>query len=189
MPADNLYAVDLENQFIDLGYELFKDRETLKAHFMTADLVRRPEALKELEGTVDVCYAASFLHLFDYPTQLQLCILVTKLLKPIKDSVFLGRQVGSIKARDRERTASGQIMRAHDAQSWKDMWEEVGKETGTRWRAEFVFVNDDGETLVNRGKSGENKVGESKAVEDEESKNSWQDEHMRKFRFAVYREE
>ena len=37
-PAENLHGLDLEGRFIDLGYDLFRDHETLQSRFVVADL-------------------------------------------------------------------------------------------------------------------------------------------------------
>ncbi|KAL9591365.1 MAG: hypothetical protein Q9179_007798 [Wetmoreana sp. 5 TL-2023] len=37
--SENLYGLDIEPHFIDLGYELFRDRRTLKSRFTIADLL------------------------------------------------------------------------------------------------------------------------------------------------------
>ncbi|MCJ1306706.1 hypothetical protein MMC25_000349 [Agyrium rufum] len=139
-PGENLYACDLRPDFIDLGFDLFRDKDSLKAHFMTGNVFEEGGALGELEGTIDVLYAASFFHLFNYEEEVAVAKRVVKLLKPVKGSVLFGRQRGNIKPGTYpHRTNASGTMYRHDASTWKQMWKEVGEATGTEWdvRAEL----------------------------------------------------
>lgn len=49
-PSENLWGAELKGGFLELGYELFLDRETLKAHFIEADVFDAEGLLKQLEG-------------------------------------------------------------------------------------------------------------------------------------------
>ena len=119
-----------------MGYNLFLDKDKSKITFIAADIFAHWEsdAIKALKETFSVVYAASFFHLFDRPQQLELAKLVTRLLKPEAGSMVLGRQVGSIKPGPYEhKTNPESKMFRHDEQSWKEMWEEAGREMGVRW--------------------------------------------------------
>lgn len=59
-PSQNLYACDLKHEFLDLGYELFQDKATLKMHGFAADVFAPSSALDEIDGKIDAIYAASF---------------------------------------------------------------------------------------------------------------------------------
>ena len=59
-PSPNLYACDLKGEFLDLGYDLFKDKETLRTHGFAADFFAPSSALDEIDGKIDGIYAASF---------------------------------------------------------------------------------------------------------------------------------
>jgi hypothetical protein len=143
-PSENLYATDLRRDFWELGYELFKDRETLKSRFIEADVLADDDAaagegegLKALDGKIDIIYAGSFLHLFDYAGQSKVCERIVRLLKPVKGSVVAGRQVGYVVAGERvHRTNYREKMFRHNEESFKKMWEEVGEKTGSKWKVE-----------------------------------------------------
>ena len=62
-----VYGTGIDAAFIDLGYDLFLDRETLESGFATADLFSSPSAelMDKLGGRVDIVYAASFFNLFN----------------------------------------------------------------------------------------------------------------------------
>lgn len=97
-PSENLYGSDLRPEFFELGYEFFRDRDTLKSKFIAADIFDPNSALKELDGKIDILYAGSFLHLFGYEQQLEVSIRIAKLLKEKPGSLLVGRQVGNVEA-------------------------------------------------------------------------------------------
>ncbi|KAG4438614.1 hypothetical protein IFR05_005897 [Cadophora sp. M221] len=138
---ENLYGCDLRSEFFDMGYRLFLDRDILKSKFIGADIFDFNSALSGLDGAIDIIYAGSFLHLFDYQTQVEVCKRIVKLLREKKDSLILGRQVGNTVAGEFiQETNLGGIMYRHSGESFKKMWDEVGEETGTKWRVEYDFV-------------------------------------------------
>ena len=98
VPTENLYGCDLRPEFFDLGYRLFRDKETLKSKFLVADIFDPESTLTSLYGKVDIIYAGSFLHLFGYAKQIEVCKQIVKLLKDKKNSMLLGRQVGNLEA-------------------------------------------------------------------------------------------
>jgi hypothetical protein len=64
-----------------------------------------------------------------------------KLLREKKDSLILGRQVGNTNAGEYVQTTNESgIMYRHNPESFKKMWDEVGEETGTKWRVDYDFV-------------------------------------------------
>ncbi|KAI2463316.1 hypothetical protein F4781DRAFT_440660 [Annulohypoxylon bovei var. microspora] len=95
-PADNLIGVDVESRFHDLGYKLFKDRETLKARLVTGD-VFDDNFLAEFRGKIDIIFVGSFLHLFTYEQQVKIMAHVTKLLRNQKGSMIFGRHMATAK--------------------------------------------------------------------------------------------
>jgi len=134
VPDRALIGSDLQQGFLDLGYDLFKDKETLQSEFITADIFECESKLTALEGNIDIIHASSFFHLFGYEGQKKVARRVVQLLKPKKDSLLVGRQVGNVKAHEKESAASGSgNMFLQNVDSWKQMWKEIGEETGTDW--------------------------------------------------------
>ena len=132
--AENLYGADLRLDFIQLGYKLFLDSETLKSSFIEGDVFDPDSKLTDLEGQIDVLHTAAFFHLFGLEDQKKVARRVVKLLKPQKDSLLVGRQVGNIKGGEfPHRTNPSQIMYRHNAQTWQQLWNDIGHETGTEW--------------------------------------------------------
>ena len=131
MPSTSLYGAELRQDFIELGYELFKDRETLQSTFLVGDLFTGKH-FRELEeaGGVDVVYAASIFHLFDWGQQVKVAERVVGLLKKRKGSVVLGRQRGNNTPMEYEhRTNQGGTMFRHNEESWREMWRVAGEKT------------------------------------------------------------
>ncbi|KAI4727060.1 hypothetical protein E4T49_05171 [Aureobasidium sp. EXF-10728] len=134
VPSEALIGSDLQQGFLDLGFDLFKDKETLHSKFVAADVFAAESELTPLEGNIDVIHASSFFHLFGYEGQKKIARRVVQLLKPKKDSLLVGRQVGNVKAHEAESSASGNgNMFLQNVESWQQMWKEIGKETGTEW--------------------------------------------------------
>ena len=47
-----------------MEYDLFRDRETIKAQFMKADILSEKSPLNALDGRIDIMWIGSVLHLF-----------------------------------------------------------------------------------------------------------------------------
>lgn len=141
VPSENLYGTDLRPEFLDMGYELFVDRETCHSTFIAADAFSENSELSQLNGTISVIFAGAFFHLFGRKKQLDIARLVTRLLKPTAGSMVLGRQVGSVKPGLYEHgTNPDSNMFRHDGQTWQELWDEVGAETGVRWHVETTLT-------------------------------------------------
>lgn len=147
VPADSLYACDLEPEFLELGYDLFADRESCKAHFFTVDVLRdlgdadegRESVLDNMNGQIDFVYAASFFHLFSWDDQVRIAKWVVQILRPRKGAMVFGRQTGNVRGGEMERRVRketdegrGSIWR-HDVASWTRLWDFVGEATGSKW--------------------------------------------------------
>ena len=133
VPSENLYGSDLRKDFMDVGYELFGDKETLKSTFIASDVFDdNSPLLKELAGKVNIVYTGSFFHLFDYDQQINVAKRVVQLLKPEKDSLVLGRQVGNVDAGEFARSGyHGEAKRfRHNEESWKEFLEKGGRRDG-----------------------------------------------------------
>jgi len=138
VPSENCYGSDLRPEFIELGYELFKDREKLKATFLPADIFDDESPLTQIYSQMSIVYTGSFFHLFDRNEQIDVAKRVVQLLKPEPGSMVIGRQVGNINPREYSRSGyAGEKGRfRHDPKSWQDLWDKVGETTGTKWEVE-----------------------------------------------------
>lgn len=122
-----------------MGYELFADRDTLSCEFITSDIFDdSSELFQRLGEKVDMINAASFFHLFDWDTQVKLAKQVMKLMKPKPGSIVVGRHVGDYNAGELEAKELGSNIWRHDLDSWRRLWEQVGRETGTDWKVDVT---------------------------------------------------
>jgi hypothetical protein len=130
-PSENLWGAELNGDFLELRYELFLDRETLKAHFIEADFFDAEGPLKQLEGKMDFIHIGLFLHLFDWEGQVKACERIVSLMKPENGCLILGQQIGSLEPGP---MAVGSKMYKHNIESFEKMWKEAGKRTGSEWK-------------------------------------------------------
>ena len=137
VPSTNLYGLDISDGLIELGFELFGDKTTLQPQFVTADPLVSPAIPPQLNGTLNIIFAGSFFHLFGWDDQLTLSKRAVAMLKPEAGSMIFGHQLGQIKARESlvPEVPSGKIY-FHDPDSFKNMWQVVGEETGTKWKVQ-----------------------------------------------------
>lgn len=118
VPPSIVYGTDIKREFLNMGFELFRDRDRFPdpdRQFFAADLFAAdaadPEVAaaggsvwREQEGRFTVIHAGNFLHLFDYNTQLRACSILTRLLDPNPGSMIVGGQLGSSNPREVPRT-------------------------------------------------------------------------------------
>ncbi|KAB8342708.1 hypothetical protein FH972_022308 [Carpinus fangiana] len=143
VPSENLYGADLRLEFLDLGYDLFRDKGKIKAHFYEGDALALPGSeaeggLKELNGQFDIVHAASFLHLFSWEDQVTAACRLVSFFKPdAKEAVIFGRQIGTLKPGKYQRRNDPNGSRfAHDLNTFQQLWDGVGEKTGTKWKLE-----------------------------------------------------
>ena len=146
VPSENLYGADLRLEFLELGYELFKDKDRLKTHFIEADVFddegKGGKELKKLDGKIDIIHAASFLHLFTWDDQVRAGSRMVRLLRPTtKDALVLGRQLGTIKPGEYPGRRDGVTRYRHDPESFQKMWDVIGEKTGTKWRVDAQLLD------------------------------------------------
>ncbi|KAI1491299.1 hypothetical protein F5X96DRAFT_631956 [Biscogniauxia mediterranea] len=100
VPSQSIYGAELHGPFIDLGYDLWRDRDTLQAHLMQADALTLEGGggLGDLQGTVDYIHLGMVLHVFDRPKQALLLENCVRLLKPDQPgtTMILGVAVGDV---------------------------------------------------------------------------------------------
>lgn len=135
-PSNNLAGTDLRPEFIELGYELFRDRDTFKAKFVMGDILDEHNAgLAILDGEFDIIHAAAFFHLFDWSTQVKIGERLVRFFKPgTSNALLVGRQIGSrqpLRVEQSERRGDKTYL--HNIETMQGMWNVIGANTGTRW--------------------------------------------------------
>jgi hypothetical protein len=82
-PQSSLYGSDLSPDYISLGYELFRDRDSFAATFIPSDIFNAEAPVnQQLAGQLSIIHASSLFHLFDTATQKKLGCRVVALLRP-----------------------------------------------------------------------------------------------------------
>lgn len=62
--SESMYASDLCSELWDIWYDLFRDRDTMKARTIEADIFDPNTPLRDLTGKIDIIFACQSLHLF-----------------------------------------------------------------------------------------------------------------------------
>ncbi|KAH8899965.1 hypothetical protein GQ53DRAFT_205443 [Thozetella sp. PMI_491] len=132
VPGDNLAGAELNGGFIDLGYELFRDKETLSARFIVANILEEDGPLREYHGQFDVVQLGMILHLFSWEEQVQAFAHAAKLLKADKPGTsVIGQATGHL---DGIKTGTWQKQTfKHNGETFKKLIEEVSAKTGIQW--------------------------------------------------------
>jgi len=137
--SERLYGVDIQAGFIDLGYELFKDREKFKGEILQGDILAdedqdseegKEKGLERLRGKIDVVHAAYFFHLFERAGQVKAAKRVVGFLDPDNQNVVVFGCNGGPKVVGWEKYVLNK-------KAWQGVWDEVGETTGTAWRTEM----------------------------------------------------
>ncbi|KAJ8509376.1 hypothetical protein ONZ45_g8455 [Pleurotus djamor] len=154
-PAERCVATDLEQDFWNMGHELFKTSpQSLPVSFVGGDIfdhaVLEPSqpsyatstpppnlqtltSLTPLRGHVSAIHASLFFHLFDEETQLKLAKRTASLLSPEKGSVIFGIH-GGMQEKGVRVTHFKDVeyrMFCHSPQSWEELWDGQVFEKGT----------------------------------------------------------
>lgn len=141
--GSQLFGTDVNSLYIDLGYALFRDKDTLDASIVTGDMVDPgDDKLPSLEGKVTIVHADSFFHLFDWTKQLFIGIRIVRFLKPgTVNALIFGRQAGlpdeegvEVGEQSMGRTNSCYV---HNKTSFQKLWNEIGSITSTRWAVDM----------------------------------------------------
>ncbi|KAI0888707.1 uncharacterized protein GGS22DRAFT_152199 [Annulohypoxylon maeteangense] len=129
-PGDNIYGIELNGPFIDLGYDLFRDRETLKAQLMQGDALDASEdsVFAKLAGTVDYIHLGFIMHVFDLEQQQLLLENCLRALKPEAGALIVGDAVGDV-----EGVLSPANGFWHSEDTFKKLWKGISEKTGQRY--------------------------------------------------------
>eukprot|EP01119_Soliformovum_irregulare_P021855 TRINITY_DN7354_c0_g1_i2.p2 TRINITY_DN7354_c0_g1~~TRINITY_DN7354_c0_g1_i2.p2 ORF type:complete len:179 (+),score=35.19 TRINITY_DN7354_c0_g1_i2:323-859(+) len=90
---ENIRGIDLEQGFIDLGFDLFEDRDRLQKCFTVGTILG--DGLPYEKEEFDVIYCGSVFHLFNEEDGIKLAQNILPCLK--KGGILYGRTVGSSK--------------------------------------------------------------------------------------------
>jgi len=145
-PAAHLAGTDLRPEFVELGYQLFRDKDRFAARFVTGDVLAPPagtDGLAALDGRFDIVHAASFFHLFGWDDQVAVGERIVRFFKPGAQALVLGRQVGSVDPPSlEEHRAKGHNRYWHNVESLQTLWDVIGERTGTKWRVTGALLDE-----------------------------------------------
>ena len=138
-PPDNLYALDVVSHW-DVGYELFRDRDRFSAGFIEADILFPNAELQALTGKIDIISITHVLHQWDWADQVK-CLVQLAGLSSGPGAMVVGFQVGSVGVREiRALGLAKTDAYWHSPESLEELWQQVGKKTGTRWESEASLL-------------------------------------------------
>ncbi|GES66574.1 methyltransferase trt5 [Aspergillus terreus] len=137
-PPTNLYGTDIQQDFLNLGYELFLDRAILpESQLIAADVLDKESALfARLSGQINVVYISLFLHVFQYKKQVTVIQNILDLLPAEPGALIVCRVTACRDQGVLNATRERMPYYYHDLASWKRLWEEVESQTGLRLSVE-----------------------------------------------------
>jgi len=136
--SNKIIAVDLRQDFIDLGQNLFKE-PTPGIDFRTTDVLDSADtSLDDVKGKVTLLYTGAVFHLFQEDQQRAFAENIKTLLATEGEVAVFGWHRG-VKEKGVRVSRSGRPRFAHDPQSWKAQWTEVLGADAKNWniRAEL----------------------------------------------------
>lgn len=131
--STNLYGVDIISHW-DVGFEMFRDRDTFSAQFIEADYISSDSSLRKLEGAVDVVFISQVLHQWNWDGQVRAAQRLVDFSRP--GTLVAGCQIGDVTGHEVIFGPSKVPLWRHDVESFAKMWHHVGAETGTKWETE-----------------------------------------------------
>lgn len=145
-PTDNMYGFDVHKGLIDVGYDLFQDRDTFKGDLFRHDFLDKEDhALDHCRQKMDIILAAKFVHIWDHEHQIDRTIDLIKLLKPEPGVMFMGTQNGFPGTLDVPLTKPPpgfqSTFRLQDEESMRGLWKVVEERTGTKWELEVKLID------------------------------------------------
>jgi SAM-dependent methyltransferase len=151
-PMENIISADLRAEFWDLGYQLFRDRDTFHARFRQGD-VFNGSYLEEFDGQIDILHTSSFFHLFDLASQQTIVRRILRLVSSKPGTVIFGRQVGNtVPIYKTHSLRPGKGIYMHSEESFKKMVEDIA---GQDWDVQvWITTRTDKQITENDGPSG-----------------------------------
>jgi SAM-dependent methyltransferase len=136
--SSQITAIELEPQFVELGYQLFLDKDRLQTRFFTANILTDDEVVKELEGQMSSVHMNLVLHLFTRDEQKKVLGNVLRILAP--GGILLGSTVANEDGI--EQSLLGKMTMRHNLRTWSALIQELQTEMGltlTTWEEMIDF--------------------------------------------------
>ncbi|KIY03718.1 uncharacterized protein Z520_00409 [Fonsecaea multimorphosa CBS 102226] len=155
--ASRIYGGDLRPEFIEVGYELFRDEDKFPRaeHFIAPadvfDFSSESELSKKCDGRVAILHSTAVFHLFDWDQQVTMARRCLQLLTTKKGRVLIcGCQVGNENPGEFPRRLGGGSRYRHNEASWKKMWDQVVQQESDKYNIRNVEV---GAVMLGRNNS------------------------------------
>lgn len=139
--TENMYGIDIISHW-DVGFNLYRDKDRFKAHFIEANMLCVDEnpALRELKGTADIVSVSAIFHQWDWINQLEGAKRVALYTKG-PGSLVVGYQIGNVEGKQLINKTLKVPQYRHNPESFTKMWNQVGAETGTEWKISARLLN------------------------------------------------
>ncbi|KAK1519496.1 cytochrome P450 55A1 [Colletotrichum costaricense] len=148
--SSKIVAVELEQGYIDAGYELFRDRDRLETRFVNADMLDDGDArLNAMEGTFDTAHLGLCLHLWTREQQMVVLRRVIRLLKQEPGVMIVGHAAGHADGIELKGVWDKPALR-HNLETWEKMWAELSEQTGSKWKLNTVVSEQIGTRGIER---------------------------------------
>lgn len=137
MPAQNLVGVELRQQYIDLGFDLFRDRNRLGAKIFQADVLSSADAdpWPQLDGAFEIVNFGMILHCF---TREEQAVLFERAIRTLKHdrpgTSIIGLACGTVDGTV-ENWAGKEVL-VHNEDTFKRLVADVEARTDTRWEVD-----------------------------------------------------
>lgn len=138
-PSENLYGVEILEGFVQLGYEFFRDKDTLKTQFLQADILDPNSQLQSLEGTVDFIHLGMVLHIFSWEEQRDIFETCIRTLKPQAGALILGHALGDLEGATVPGRHEGVQAFRHNVETFCRLWAEISERTGIKFDCRAVI--------------------------------------------------
>jgi len=145
----SIVGLELDPGLLEIGFDLFQDRQTLNVPFVIGDLLvfgskstdtnldnatnNDSSTTPDLRRKFTIINASSLLHLFPLPLQHRLVQAMIELLLPQPGSRILGWQLGNPTPMDYFDMTNFTLQYRHDKDSFREFWADIGRDTGTSW--------------------------------------------------------
>jgi hypothetical protein len=154
VPSENIFGLELDQELVNLGYELFRDHDHLQATFVIQDLLTDTPALEQLSGQISFLNSGFFLHLWDWDGQIRVVKQMLKLIRPERGSLITGVSFGSHSPGEWDNNPhGGQPMFVHDNNTFSRMWNQIERETSTKFAIHTELETAEGFDQLRQGDS------------------------------------
>jgi len=137
-PISQVTGVELNQGFIDLGYELFRDKDMLNHRMVAANVMESVDSIESplcpFVGKQSVVQLGMILHLFTWEEQLVVFEHAIQLLKPDETgTLIIGQASGNLDGIPIGEAWSHKAFK-HNVESFEKLVREVEEKTGTQWK-------------------------------------------------------